>query len=100
MLDQFAGGGGASSITLSRTSKGEYTWDIKLYFLGSSMQQIRRAVENICKARAIVEHMVDQKIVPSDNVSATLARLETEVAKATKKGRSNPAEGKNGETEN
>lgn len=84
MLDQFVGGGGASSISLSRNAKGDYTWDIKLYFLGNTMQQIRHAVENICKTRAILEHLLDQKIVDSDQTSATLKRMEAAIANATR----------------
>jgi hypothetical protein len=92
MLDQYAGGGGASSISLGRTSKGDYTWDIKLYFLGNNMQQIRRAVVNICKTRDMLEHILDQKIVPSEETSATLKRLEAEIARATRKEEKAPEE--------
>lgn len=78
-------GGGNSSVEVSRNAKGEYTWAIKVYFLGNTMQQIRRSLENVLKARVILEHVLGQEIVPTDEMAATLKTLEEAVKKGARK---------------
>ena len=82
-LDGFTAiSGGNSSLQLARTSKGDYTWETKLYFLGNDMHTIKRMVANILKTRAILEHTLGQKVIPTDEMSKYLASLETMVEKA------------------
>ena len=75
-------GGGNSSISIARTRKGEYTWEQKMYFLGNDMRSIKKVLVNILKSRAILEHFLEQKIIPTEEMSAHLKSLQAQVEKA------------------
>lgn len=70
MPDFYPIGGGSSSLEITRTTKGDYTWSVKLYFIGNDMRSIKHVITNIVKARAILEHQLGQKIIPTDEMKA------------------------------
>lgn len=78
MMDSIIAGGN-SSISLSRTSKGDYTWEMKLYFFGNDLRAIKAILARIGKARAILEHQLGQKVIPTEKMSNYLRSLEAEV---------------------
>ncbi len=77
-------GGGNSSIQIARTSKGEYTWEQKLYFLGNDMRAIKQVLRNLLKSRAILEHCLGQEIIPTDEMASHLKSLEAQVQKSVR----------------
>jgi len=83
-------GGGNSSIQISRNGKGEYTWEQKLYFLGNDMRSIKKVLVNLLKSRAILEHMLGQEVVPTENMSAHLKSLEAQIAKSVQADKPEP----------
>lgn len=75
-------GGGNSSVQIARTSKGEYTWEEKLYFLGNDMRSIKKVLVNLLKSRAILEHCLGQEVIPTEEMAAHLKSLQAQVDKA------------------
>jgi len=73
--------GSNSSIDINRNSKGEYTWGIKLYFLGHDMRIIKQVITNIIKAKSILEAQLGQKVIPTEEMS----EYEKELTEAAKK---------------
>lgn len=92
MAMEYPIGGGTSSIELNRTSKGDYTWGAKLYFVGNDMRTIKRMISNIMKTRAILEAMLGQKVVPSEEMSKYMKDLEIEAQKAAEAATKNDAQ--------
>lgn len=74
--------GGNSSLTVSRNAKGDYVWEMKLYFLGNDMRTIRQMLIKIGKSRRILEDLLGQKIVPTESMSAYLRSLRAEIDRA------------------
>lgn len=74
-------GGGNSSLSLARTSKGEFTWEMKLYFLGNDMRSIKQVLANILKTKAILEVALDQEVMPTEKMSRYMQKLRIQVRK-------------------
>lgn len=74
--------GGNSSIEVNRTAKGDYTWSLKLYFLGHDMRMIKQMISNIIKAREILETQLGQKIIPTEEMSTYNKKLVEDAAKS------------------
>lgn len=68
-------------MSLARTSKGDYTWEFNLYFLGNDLRTIKGVVSKVAKTRAILEHTLGQKVIPTERMSAYLKSLEADVDK-------------------
>lgn len=66
---------GTSSIEIGRTSKGEHTYNIKLYFVGSTQPVIDKVVENIAKTRRRLEAVLGIALIPDAEQSAFERRL-------------------------
>ncbi len=78
-------GGGNSSIELNRTAKGDFTWGMKLYFLGSDMRAIKQVLANILKTKAILEVGLNQEIIPTEEMSAYMAGLHAQIQATIRK---------------
>lgn len=74
-------GGGNSSLQLARTGKGDYTWEMKFYFLGNDMRAIKQVIANILKTRAILEASLDQEVIPTEKMSNYMQSLTAQVRK-------------------
>ena len=86
-MQMYPVGGGNSSISVAKNSKGEYTWEEKLYFLGNDMRTIKQVIAKILKTRAILEHGFGQKVVPTEEMSKYLQSLEAQVEKTVRSSR-------------
>ena len=94
LLSELPFGSGNSSIQIARTSKGEYTWEAKLYFLGNDMRTIKKAISNILKTRKILEHSLGQRLIPTEQMSSYLKTLEAQVEKSVGPVKTEPEPGK------
>ena len=54
-------GSGTSSISVSRTSKGDYTWEIKIYFIGNKYRDLKEVADRVLKLRNYVEVALGQQ---------------------------------------
>lgn len=77
-------GGGNSSLEVNRTSKGDYTWSLKLYFIGHDMRSIKNVLENIAKTRNLIEVVLGQKSVTTEEMSGYMKRLLETAEKAVR----------------
>lgn len=73
--------GGNSSVELSRTSRGEYSWGIKLYFIGNSMTTIKRMIKNVHKTKMIIESVIGVPVQTDEETKAFLEQLKTQADK-------------------
>lgn len=91
-------GGGTSSIELSRSAKGQYTYAIKLYFIGNSMREIRQNIDRIDKARIMLEERIGQRVKASKEMKETetdlSAKLEAAKQEEVEKAKEAKGEGK------
>ncbi len=83
MLDLTAIGGGASSVAISKTTKG-YNFDIKLYFVGRDMKTLKHVIENVAKGARILEVALGEMVVPTEEMSAYMRRLEQAMDEAVR----------------
>jgi hypothetical protein len=83
---------GSSSIEISRTSKGEYSYSIKLYFTGSAMTSINRVIKNISEAKEIMEDMIIRSKVSDPDEEIDPATILSRI-KDSKKKADTPKEG-------
>lgn len=82
MPDTIFAGGGTSSVEVSRTSKGEYTWGIKVYFVGNHMREIREILTRINKARLILETLLGQRVTDTEEMEETVKDLQAQLEAA------------------
>lgn len=76
--------GGNSSLEVNRTAKGDYTWALKLYFMGHDMRSIKNVIENVAKTRNILETVLGQKVIPTEEMSSYMERLLETAEKAVR----------------
>lgn len=81
-MADFAFGGGTSNLEITRTSKGDYTWSIKLYFIGNDMRAIKHVLGNMMKTRTMIESMLGQAVTPTDEQTAYEKSLREEIKNA------------------
>lgn len=75
---------GNSSVELNRTSKGEYTWSMKLYFVGNGLREIRQILKRIIAARIQLEVDLGQRIEPTQEMEEYQGDLQDAVKEAAK----------------
>ena len=78
-------GGGNSSIEVNRNAKGDYTWGAKFYFLGHDMATVKHILENVGKTRMIIEAMLGQDPIPTEDMSVYMRKLTKTLESATRK---------------
>ena len=78
-------GGGNSSLEVNRNAKGDYTWGAKFYFLGHDMGTVKHILENVGKTRMILEAMLGQDPIPTEEMSTYMRRLTKTLESATRK---------------
>ena len=60
MADVFTSGN--SSVEVERTSKGQYTWSVKLYFDRNDKRTINGIIDRVNHARARLEELLGQVV--------------------------------------
>ena len=76
MMDYASIGSGTSSIGVSRTSKGDYSTEIKLYFVGNDMKTLHTMIARINKARIELENLLG---IPTPQSEPTAEEIEESI---------------------
>jgi hypothetical protein len=66
---------GNSKMSLTKSTTGKYGFDISLVFVGNNMRIIKRMIDNICKARLLLEEAICAPVIPTEETVKLLEKL-------------------------